>query len=80
MLARVLAVPEIFDAMVDGRPWRGGLGVSRARSLIHEQSGSLFDPRVAEAFMAIPEQEIILYLSGEAVVETERLRSAPSHP
>lgn len=56
LLARVLAVPEVFDAMVDRRPWREPMALERVRELVSQYRGSLFDPLVIEAFMSIDRQ------------------------
>lgn len=53
LLARILAVPEVFDAMAHRRPWREPMALDRVRDLIAQYRGNLFDPMVIEAFMSI---------------------------
>jgi putative nucleotidyltransferase with HDIG domain len=50
-LARVLAVADVFDALVSDRPYRAGLEVSNAVMIIHNGVGTHFDPRPVEAFL-----------------------------
>ncbi|MCZ6917158.1 MAG: HD domain-containing protein [Gemmatimonadetes bacterium] len=52
-LARVLAVPDVFDAMSSDRPYREGMGLTKVISIIRESSGSHFDPRVVDAFVSL---------------------------
>ena len=51
--ARILAVADVWDALVSARPYRDGWVHARARKLITEGSGSHFDPQVVTAFLAI---------------------------
>jgi HD-GYP domain-containing protein (c-di-GMP phosphodiesterase class II)/HAMP domain-containing protein len=51
--ARILAVADVWDALVSERPYREGWVQDRAKKMIVDGSGSHFDPRVVEAFMAI---------------------------
>ena len=50
-LARILAVADVFDALVSDRPYRAGLSVSHAAGFIELGSGSHFDPEPAAAFL-----------------------------
>jgi putative nucleotidyltransferase with HDIG domain len=56
-LARVLTVPDVFDAVTSERPYRAGLSLAEAVALIRERSGSHFDPAVVEAFVTVMSQE-----------------------
>jgi len=52
--ARIFAVVDTFDAMTSDRPYRAALSIEEARAEVRKFAGSQFDPRVAEAFLAIP--------------------------
>jgi putative nucleotidyltransferase with HDIG domain len=52
-LARVLAVPDVFDAMSSDRPYRDGMQLPKVISIIRESSGSHFDPQVVDAFVSL---------------------------
>jgi HD-GYP domain-containing protein (c-di-GMP phosphodiesterase class II) len=51
--ARIFAVADCYDALVSDRPYRRSLGRVQAIEYIREGSGTHFDPRVVEAFLAI---------------------------
>ena len=51
--ARIMAVADVWDALVSDRPYREGWVQDRAKKLIVDGSGSHFDPRVVEAFLAV---------------------------
>ena len=48
--ARVMAVADVFDALVSKRPYKDGFPFEKAMSIILEGSGSHFDPNVVRAF------------------------------
>ena len=50
--ARILAVADVFDAVVSDRPYRGGWIEEKAIKMITEESGKYFDPKVVDAFLA----------------------------
>ena len=50
--ARLVAVADVYDALVSKRVYKPGLSHEEARRLIQEEAGQHFDPRVVEAFMA----------------------------
>jgi len=55
--ARILAVADVYDALISDRPYRKGWPVERVIDLIKKESGHQFDPDVAEVFLAIMRQE-----------------------
>jgi putative nucleotidyltransferase with HDIG domain len=54
LVARLVAVVDVFDAITSNRPYRTALGLAPAREEIARGSGSHFDPVVVEAFLKIP--------------------------
>ncbi|MCF6362047.1 MAG: HD-GYP domain-containing protein [Gammaproteobacteria bacterium] len=50
--ARLFAVIDTLDAMTSDRPYRQGLPFDEAKAEILRMSGSQFDPRAVEAFVA----------------------------
>jgi putative nucleotidyltransferase with HDIG domain len=52
-LARIVAVADAFDAMTSDRPYRKGMPADVAFAEVRKQSGLQFDPKCAEAFLAI---------------------------
>lgn len=51
--ARVLAVADVYDALVSERPYRQGWIQEKVLNYIEEQAGKMFDPQVVAAFMTI---------------------------
>ena len=49
--ARIMAVADVFDALVSRRPYKDGFGFEKAMDIIRESSGSHFDPNVVRAFV-----------------------------
>ena len=49
--ARVMAVADVFDALVSKRSYKDGFPFEKAMAIIEEGSGSHFDPNVAGAFL-----------------------------
>lgn len=51
-IARVLAVADVYDALITDRPYRKAMSDETAVGLILEGSGTQFDPEVVKAFLA----------------------------
>ena len=49
--ARVMAVADVFDALVSRRSYKESFSVEEALDIIREGSGSHFDPNVVKAFL-----------------------------
>ena len=48
--ARIMAVADVFDALISDRPYRSGWDFEKVVAFIRENSGSHFDPEVVRAF------------------------------
>ena len=53
--ARIMAVADVFDALVSKRSYKGPFTFEKAIEIIKEESGTHFDPQVTEAFLNISE-------------------------
>ena len=53
--ARLMAVADVYDALISRRVYKAGMPHEKAITIIQEGSGSHFDPDVADAFMALTE-------------------------
>ena len=49
--ARIMAVADVFDALVSKRSYKEGFPIDKALSIIEEGIGTHFDPQVARAFL-----------------------------
>ena len=50
LCARIMAVADVFDALVSKRCYKEGMPLEKALSIIQEETGTHFDPVVSEAF------------------------------
>lgn len=51
--ARIIAVADAYDAMTSTRPYRQAMDSNTAKNIIRENSGTQFDPKLAEVFLNI---------------------------
>lgn len=54
--ARIMAVADVFDALLSKRSYKEGVAFDKAVSIIKEGSGTHFDPEVVTAFMSIRDE------------------------
>lgn len=54
--ARIMAVADVFDALVSKRSYKEPYPFDEAVGIIEEESGTHFDPRVVSAFLMIKEE------------------------
>ena len=64
--ARIMAVADVFDALVSKRSYKAGFPVEKAFAIIEEGIGTHFDPQVARAFLHAKDKAIAV------VAETKR--------
>jgi HD-GYP domain-containing protein (c-di-GMP phosphodiesterase class II) len=50
--ARILAVADVYDAIISNRPYRLGGVKENVIQIIKDESGKHFDPKVVDAFLA----------------------------
>lgn len=59
--ARIIAVAETFDMLVSDIPWRNAMSLDEAEKEIRVNSGTQFDPVIAEMFLtALKDQKVKL--------------------
>jgi len=56
--ARIMAVVDVYDALVSERPYKKPFTEEKAFSIIIEESGSHFDPFIVDAFSQVKDQFI----------------------
>ncbi len=54
--ARIMAVADVFDALVSRRSYKAPFPFEKAMDIIREESGTHFDPEVAQAFLRAEEE------------------------
>ena len=53
LVGRIVAVADVFDALIHDRPYKAAWSFERAIAEIERSAGSQFDPRVVTAFLAL---------------------------
>lgn len=56
--ARIMAVADVFDALVSNRCYKKGFPYPKALGIIREESGSHFDPKIVNAFLAVQDEAL----------------------
>jgi putative nucleotidyltransferase with HDIG domain len=51
--ARILSVVDCYDALTSDRPYRRAMTEEAALNILRERSGTMYDPRVVDTFVAI---------------------------
>ncbi len=54
--ARIVAVADVYDALTSKRVYKNAFNHDVAKSIISEEAGSHFDPKVATGFLAVEEE------------------------
>lgn len=65
LCARIMAVADVYDALVSKRCYKDSMGCDRAMEIIEESAGSHFDPVLAKVFVEMKEK--IRKISDESV-------------
>lgn len=55
--ARILAVADVYDALISERPYRQGMPHDRAIAIIREGKGTQFDPAVVDRFLQLTDAQ-----------------------
>jgi putative two-component system response regulator len=58
LVGRIAAIADVFDALTTKRPYKEAFPVDRAFTILREERGRQFDPRVVDAFF-VQEEEIL---------------------
>jgi putative two-component system response regulator len=66
LCARIVALADVYDALVSKRVYKSAMPHETARSIIIEERGSHFDPIVVDAFLRC-EKEFIKILEQHAI-------------
>ncbi len=51
--ARILAVADVYQALISDRPYRKGFSIRKALKIMKEESGKQFDPKIIKIFLNI---------------------------
>jgi len=53
VLARIIAIADVYDALRSERPYKSPFSRERAKSIILEENGHQFDPELVDVFLAV---------------------------
>lgn len=68
--ARIIAVADVFDALISDRPYRKGLSPMQAKKEVVDNAGTQFDPAVVKAF-----EDIFSQIDSEIPLLPKQLQS-----
>ena len=72
--ARIMAVADVFDALVSKRSYKDGFPLAKAYAIIEEGAGTHFDPQIARAFLnARDKAEEVCRAYGDG--QTDKIRA-----
>lgn len=57
--ARIIHVADAFDAMTSNRAYRRGMSAEKAISILVENAGTQFDPRIVDTFIQLPDAQLV---------------------
>jgi putative two-component system response regulator len=72
LAARIVTVADVFDVLTHARPYKQAWPVEQALAEIEDQSGRMFDPRLAELFLRGESRPDLLRLA-EAIDKAQRV-------
>lgn len=73
LLARILAVADVYDALTSSRSYREAWSGEKAMELINEQKGIHFDPNCVEAWARVCERDPETYLYPDKLFAEENI-------
>lgn len=50
---RIIAIADVYEALISDRSYRKALSKKQALKLIRENSGTQFDPKIAEVLLEV---------------------------
>ena len=56
LCARIMAVADVFDALISKRIYKDAMPLEKAYGIIREESGTHFEPEIVEAFFAVTDE------------------------
>ena len=78
--ARLMAVADVYDALISRRVYKEGMSHAKAVAIIQEGYGRHFDPDVVDAFLALqPEFQDIAARFADSPDDIERKKTQLKH-
>ena len=73
--ARIMAVADVFDALVSDRSYKKGFSIEKSLDIIREGKGTHFDPDVAQAFLDAEDEVRKVAARNERETALKKLKS-----
>jgi putative two-component system response regulator len=76
---RLMALADVYDALISRRVYKDGMGHEKAKALLVEGRGKHFDPDVVDAFLALEEEFQAIaerYADSEEALQAKAIRLA----
>ncbi|MDA0803435.1 MAG: FHA domain-containing protein [Planctomycetota bacterium] len=67
LIARVLCLADVFEALTSDRSYRKALSIDTALEIIRNDLGTHFDPALGKVFLSIPRARLKAIVNGESV-------------
>ena len=71
LLARIVAVADVYDALTSERSYRKAWSHSKAMNLLVEEKGKHFDPTCVDAWMSLCERKPSVYLYPSTTINDD---------
>lgn len=78
--ARIVAVADVFDALVTKRPYKAPWPIERVLTTLRDSAGSHFDPRLAQLFESILPRILVIKAAWDLKEPDNTHRSGSSLP
>jgi len=66
LVARIVGICDAFDAMTSTRPYRTGMPIAKALSIIRLELGRQFDAEMGELFLTLGESDALAHIVGHS--------------
>jgi len=82
--ARIVAVADVYDALLADRPYRDAYSINQALAILNHMSGIHFEPRILAALVSnvavYPIGSVVMFNTGEIGVVMDVNRNNPTRP
>jgi PAS domain S-box-containing protein len=69
LVARIFSVADVFDAMIQDRPYREALPLEVVINHLREESGKQFDPEVVETFLSLLNKQNGVFIQSSKIID-----------
>jgi putative two-component system response regulator len=65
LVGRIVSVADVFDSLIHHRPYKEAIPMAKVLEMIHEDSGTAFDPRIVQALEELASRGMLDDLVGD---------------